>query len=75
MMLRCKDDWRYTYKLFKAIHSLSGTMPYQQLPAQLVWSQRRMPPILRFVRGLATIGVVVRRKVRAVAMRVYIVGV
>lgn len=58
-----------TYKLFKAIHSLSGTTPYQQLPVQLVWSQRRMPPMLRFVmRGLARVGVVeVRRRVRVVA--------
>ena len=59
-----------TYKLFRAMHSLSDTMPYQQLPAQLVWSQRRMPPMLRFaMRGLARVGVVVRRRVRVVARR------
>jgi hypothetical protein len=54
-----------TYKLFSAIQSLSGTTPYQQLPAQLVWSQRRMPPMFRFVRGLAraVVAFVVRRRV------------
>jgi hypothetical protein len=52
-----------TYKLFNAIQSLSGTMPYQQLPAQLVWSQRRMPPMFRLVRGLAKVVVVVRKRV------------
>lgn len=56
-----------TYKLFNAIHSFSGTMPYQQLPAQLVWSQRRMPPIFRLLRGLAD--VVVIKRVRAVASK------
>ena len=66
---------RYTYKLFKAMHSFSGTTPYRQLPAQLVWSQRRIPPILRFARGLASAGVVVKRKASVVARRVYIVGV
>jgi hypothetical protein len=52
-----------TYKLFNAIQSLSGTMPYQQFPAQLVWSQRRIPPMLRLARGLARVVVVVRRRV------------
>jgi hypothetical protein len=52
-----------TYKLFNAIQLLSGTMPYQQFPAQLVWSQRRMPPMLRLTRGLARVVVVVRRRV------------
>lgn len=63
-----------TYKLFKAIHSLRGTTPYQQLPPQLGWSQSRMPPILRFWRGLAEVAAV-RRRVRVVVRRVYIVGV
>jgi hypothetical protein len=62
-----------TYKLFKAIHSFSGTTPYQQLPAQLVWSQSRIPPMLRLVRGLAD--VTVRSRVRVVASRAYIVAV
>jgi hypothetical protein len=52
-----------TYKLFNAIQSLSGTMPYQQLPAQLIWSQRQMPPMLRLTSGLARVVVVVRKRV------------
>ena len=51
-----------TYKLFKAIQSFSGTIPYQQLPPQLGWSQRRTPPRLRLVRGVAVV-VVARRGV------------
>jgi hypothetical protein len=40
-------------------------MPYQQLPPQLGWSQRRTPPRLRFVRGVAVVIVVAvaRRRV------------
>ena len=59
------------YKLFNAMQSLRGTMPYQQLPPQLIWSQRRTPPMLRFTRGLAD--VVVRSRA-AVARRACIVG-
>ena len=61
-----------TYKLFNAIQVFSGTTPYQQLPAQLVWSQSRMPPMLRLVRGLADVVVVVRSRARVVARRAYI---
>lgn len=66
---------RMTYKLFRAIHSFNGTMPYQQLPAQLGWSQRRMPPTFRFFKGKADVGVVVvrRRRASVVARRVCIV--
>jgi hypothetical protein len=67
------DFMKKTYKLFKAIHSFSGTTPYQQLPAQLVWSQSRIPPMLRLVRGLADVAV--RSRVRVVARRAYIVAV
>ena len=54
-----------TYKLFNAIQVFSGTTPYQQLPPQLGWSQRRTPPRSRFVRGVAVVVVVVvaRRRV------------
>jgi hypothetical protein len=47
------------------MQSFSGTTPYQQLPAQLGWSQRRTPPRLRLVRGVAVV-VVARRAVRRV---------
>jgi hypothetical protein len=46
------------------MQSFSGTMPYQQLPSQLGWSQRRTPPRLRFVRGVAVVVVARRRAVR-----------
>jgi hypothetical protein len=46
------------------MQSFSGTMPYQQLPPQLGWSQRRTPPRLRLVRGVAVVVVVRRRAVR-----------
>ena len=55
-----------TYKLFKAIQSFSGTIPYQQLPPQLAWSQRRTPPRLRLVRGEAEVVVVVAARRRVV---------
>ena len=55
-----------TYKLFKAIQSFSGTMPYQQLPPQFAWSQRRTPPRLRLVRGEAEVVVVVAARRRVV---------
>ena len=58
-----------THKLFNAMQSFSGTTPYQQLPPQLAWSQRRTPPMLRLVRGVAVVVVVVvmarRRVVRS----------
>jgi hypothetical protein len=46
------------------MQSFSGTMPYQQLPPQLGWSQRRTPPRLRLVRGVAVVVVARRRAVR-----------
>jgi hypothetical protein len=55
-------EWNKTHKLFNAMQVLSGTMPYQQLPPQLGWSQRRTPPRLRLVRGVAVV-VVARRGV------------
>lgn len=55
------------------MHSFNGTMPYQQLPPQLIWSQRRTPPMLRFCSGEADVDVIVvdivRRKARVVAKR------
>jgi hypothetical protein len=58
-----------THKLFNAMQVFSGTMPYQQLPPQLGWSQRRTPPRLRLVRGAAVVVIVVvvarRRVVRS----------
>jgi hypothetical protein len=58
-----------THKLFKAIQSFSGTMPYQQLPPQFAWSQRRTPPRLRLVRGEAEVVVVVVAARRRVVRR------
>jgi hypothetical protein len=59
-----------THKLFNAMQVFSGTMPYQQLPPQLGWSQRRTPPRFRLVRGVAVVVVIVvvaarRRVVRS----------
>jgi hypothetical protein len=48
-----------THKLFNAMQVFSGTMPYQQLPPQLGWSQRRTPPRFRLVRGVAVVVIVV----------------
>jgi hypothetical protein len=58
-----------SYKLFNAMQSFSGTMPYQQLPPQLGWSQRRTPPRLRLVRGVAVVVVARRRAVRRAVVR------
>jgi hypothetical protein len=62
--LRIEID-KTTYKLFNAMQSFSGMMPYQQLPPQLAWSQRRTPPRFRLVRGVAVVivNVVARRRV------------
>jgi hypothetical protein len=59
-----------THKLFNAMQVFSGTMPYQQLPPQLGWSQRRTPPRFRLVRGVAVVVFIVvvaarRRVVRS----------
>lgn len=58
-VLRLKWATTQTHKLFNAMQSLSGTMPYQQLPPQLAWSHKRTPPRLRLVRGVAVVIVVV----------------